>query len=87
MANENRDVGFVDFRRYRLSALIMLSSAIVAPPSFVLRQIGLPLRNTSLRDRADEQFGPEHILILLLQSLGVVGKVEHERTHQGVAFG
>ena len=64
----------------------MLPRTDILPTAFVLGQIGFPLLDARLRNGADEQRRTEHILILLLQGLSIIGKVEHQRTHQRIAL-
>ena len=52
---EDGDVGFIDFGGDGLATGVMLTRAIVAPATFVLGQIGLPLGDARFRDRTDEQ--------------------------------
>ena len=79
-------MGFIDRSRDGLSARIVLACAIVFPAFLVLGQISIPLFDTGFCDRTDEQGRAEHIFILLLKGLWVVGKVKNEGAHEGVSF-
>ena len=86
-ANENGDAGLADGRFDGLSAIVMLACVLVAPTARVLRQVGAPLSDAWFCNRTDEQVGTKHILVLLAQGLGIIGKVEHQGAHQRVALG
>ena len=64
----------------------MFTCTGILPAALVLGQIGLPFCDTGLGNRTDQQRGSEHILVFLFQRLRVIGKVEYQGAHQGIAF-
>lgn len=59
----------------------------VLPACLVLRKIYLPGLYARLSDRADKIVRTEHVLCGLLEGFLIAREVEHERTHESVAFG
>ena len=84
--DEYWDVGFIYRSGNGLSTSIVLTCTIVCPSFLVLGQVGLPLFDTRFCDGADEQGRTKHVFILLLKSFWVVGKVEDEGAHDGIAL-
>ena len=86
VANEDGDMRLVNTGSDGLPAIVVLPRAVVGPALLVLRQIRAPLGDIGFRHRTDEQRWSEHVFVLLLQGLGIVGKVENERTHHRIAL-
>ena len=82
----HRNIGTIDCCVDGLSTSIILARTEVIPTSLVDREIGAPSGHASFRDRIDEQRLAKHILMLLCQSLCVVGEIEDEWTHERAAL-